>query len=67
MGRPEDRENFDDKTRLRLLEIDQDKQDDTVARMNARLSWILGTLVAAVISTATATVLLVWNLSAVRG
>lgn len=60
--RVNDRETFDDKTRLTLIETDLDKNDDEKEGIRQELKALRNVLIGILVSAATASVLLAINI-----
>jgi hypothetical protein len=67
LSRTEQREKFEDTTRLRLLESDADKFELDLLRINQRLDKLLWAMLGMIISLTTGAVLLAINLMVTRG
>jgi hypothetical protein len=66
LSRAEQREKFEDGTRLRLLESDADKFELDLLRINQRLDKLLWAMLGMIISLTTGAVLLAINLMVTR-
>ena len=64
MGRSRDREAFDERVRVTLLEDDMDKVDLVVTRMETSIRRLIMAVLAAALSLTTASLLLAFNLVA---